>query len=145
MFFVVFVVTPKVFFPPRKPFDSNAGDSDAFCDCLGQRSYAHCDWVGAGDVCGRRSRRFAIAIFGCSPNPDPPILVFFFCDFLVYFFDDFLAFLCGYLSFLRIPMVPQREKPLLFLVFPLLFFSKKKKSKGWRVRVRMAWTPGRLS
>ena len=54
-------------------------------------------------------------------------LLFSFSDFPCFFFVAFP------LSFPRILGVPQREKPLLFSGFPLLFFQK---SKGWRVRVK---------
>ena len=56
-------------------------------------------------------------------GPDPPNLAFF--DFLAFFVFRFPLLSCAFfLSFPRILGVPQREKPLLFSGFPLLFFKK---------------------
>ena len=63
-----FFWAPQVSSSPRKTCDFSlrrkiASDCDSFCD-FSRKTASHCGLAGNRDVCDKKSRRFAIAIFG---------------------------------------------------------------------------------
>ena len=101
---------------------------DCNCHCRPQKSRSFRD----------KRLQCHIAMAGCDGNRCPSLTLqsLLFSIPLLFLFSDFPCFFRVFFPSFSKDFKPRREKPLLFSGFPLFFF---KKSKGWRVRVAIAF------